>query len=131
MEIDEAWSGDFVEVEALAAGNRTRWVTSNQPNCRGCTKYQNVVRRKHPGTWTGRSATSGTVQEEVSQDRLPKFKSKKNGVGGFRPTGTIKVTEKGVQLPRLGVLKLKERGYLRPTPRYRQRRSQNGQDGGS
>ena len=44
--------------------------------------------------------------------KFPKFKSKKNGIGGFRLTGTIKVMENSVQLPRLGVLKLKERGYL-------------------
>ena len=44
--------------------------------------------------------------------KFPKFKSKKNGIGGFRLTGTIKVTENSVQLPRLGILKLKERGYL-------------------
>ena len=44
--------------------------------------------------------------------RFPKFKSKKNGIGGFRLTGTIKVEDGHVQLPRLGRLKLKERGYL-------------------
>lgn len=44
--------------------------------------------------------------------KFPKFKSKKNGIGGFRLTGTIKVTENTIQLPRLGVLRLKERGYL-------------------
>lgn len=44
--------------------------------------------------------------------KFPKFKSKKNGIGGFRLTGTIKVSDTHVQLPRLGVLKLKERGYL-------------------
>jgi len=44
--------------------------------------------------------------------RFPKFKSRKNGIGGFRLTGTIKVGESHVQLPRLGRLKLKERGYL-------------------
>lgn len=54
--------------------------------------------------WNGRKKSRRTG--------FPKFKSKKNGIGGFRLTGTIKVTEKGVQLPRLGVLKLKERGYL-------------------
>lgn len=43
---------------------------------------------------------------------FPKFKSKKNGIGGFRLTGTIKVSASHVKLPRLGVLKLKERGYL-------------------
>lgn len=43
---------------------------------------------------------------------FPKFKSKKRGLGGFRLTGAIRVFEKHVQLPRLGKLKLKERGYL-------------------
>ena len=38
----------------------------------------------------------------------PRFKSKKS----FRLTGTIRVFEKAIQLPRLGVLRLKERGYL-------------------
>lgn len=42
--------------------------------------------------------------------KFPKFKNKKNGIGGFRLTGTIKVTKNSVQLPRLGVLKLKEHG---------------------
>lgn len=47
----------------------------------------------------------------------PRFKSKKKGVGGFRLTGTIRVTLDGrhVQLPRLGLIRLKEVGYL-PTP---------------
>ena len=43
---------------------------------------------------------------------FPKFKSKKNGLGSFRLTGAIHVFEKAIQLPRLGVLRLKERGYL-------------------
>lgn len=44
--------------------------------------------------------------------KFPKVKSKKHGVGKFRLTGTIKVTDGYVQLPRLGRLKLKEKGYL-------------------
>lgn len=43
---------------------------------------------------------------------FPKYKSKKNGLGTFRLTGTIKVSDTHIQLPRLGKLKLKERGYL-------------------
>ncbi len=43
---------------------------------------------------------------------FPQFKSKKRGLGGFRLTGVIRVFEKHIQLPRLGRLKLKERGYL-------------------
>lgn len=46
------------------------------------------------------------------RSKFPKFKSKKNGIGGFRLTGTIKVSNSHVQLPRLGMSKLKERGYL-------------------
>ena len=41
-----------------------------------------------------------------------KFKSKKRGLGSFRLTGAIHIFEKHLQLPRLGKLKLKERGYL-------------------
>ena len=43
---------------------------------------------------------------------FPKFKSKKKGLGSFRLTGAIRVFEKEIQLPRLGRLRLKERGYL-------------------
>jgi transposase len=43
---------------------------------------------------------------------FPRFKSKKNGLGSFRLTGAIHVYEKSIKLPRLGVLRLKERGYL-------------------
>ena len=42
----------------------------------------------------------------------PRFKSKKRSKQSFRLTGTIRVFEKAIQLPRLGVLRLKERGYL-------------------
>ncbi len=43
---------------------------------------------------------------------LPRFKSRKNGLGSFRLTGAIHVFDKAIQLPRLGLLRLKERGYL-------------------
>ncbi len=43
---------------------------------------------------------------------FPRFKSKKNGLGSFRLTGAIHVYEKAIQLPRLGVLRLKEASYL-------------------
>jgi putative transposase len=44
--------------------------------------------------------------------KFPKFKNKKNGIGSFRLNGTIKIFDNYVQLPRLGKLKLKEKGYL-------------------
>jgi putative transposase len=42
----------------------------------------------------------------------PRFKSKKKGLGGFRLTGAIHIDADHIQLPRLGRLKLKEKGYL-------------------
>ena len=50
--------------------------------------------------------------KEGGKPGFPRFKSKKRGVGGFRLTGTIKVFERHIQLPRLGRIRLKERGYL-------------------
>jgi putative transposase len=48
------------------------------------------------------------------KDKLgyPQVKTKKQGLGSFRLTGRIVVLEKAVVLPRLGRLRLKERGYL-------------------
>ena len=46
------------------------------------------------------------------QAGFPKFKSKKNGLGSFRLTGAIHIYENAIQLPRLGLLRLKEHGYL-------------------
>jgi putative transposase len=43
---------------------------------------------------------------------FPRFKSKKNGLGSFRLTGAIHIFDDAIQLPRLGRLRLKERGYL-------------------
>jgi len=43
---------------------------------------------------------------------FPRFKSRKAGLGSFRLTGSIHVFEDRIQLPRLGRLRLKERGYL-------------------
>ena len=47
---------------------------------------------------------------------FPKFKSKKKGLGGFRLTGAIHITdakeESKIQLPRIGKVSLKEKGYL-------------------
>lgn len=43
---------------------------------------------------------------------FPRFKSKKKGLGSFRLTGAIHIFERAIQLPRLGRLRLQERGYL-------------------
>lgn len=44
--------------------------------------------------------------------KFPKFKSRKKGIGSFRLTGRIQVFNNHIQLPRLGRIRLKERGYL-------------------
>jgi putative transposase len=45
----------------------------------------------------------------------PQRKSKKKGLGSFRLTGSIAVFPDAIQLPRLGRLRLTERGYLPTT----------------
>lgn len=45
----------------------------------------------------------------------PQRKTKKKGLGSFRLTGAIVVFPDAIQLPRLGRLRLKERGYLPAT----------------
>ncbi len=64
--------------------------------------FKNFFRRvqlKKAGVWKGKLG-------------YPKLKSKKKGLGSFRLTGAIHVTDRTVQLPRLGQLRLKEAGYL-------------------
>jgi len=58
--------------------------------------YQNFFRRVKNGENPG----------------FPKFKSRKNGIGSFRLTGAIRVTETHIKLPRIGWLRLKEHGYI-------------------
>jgi putative transposase len=72
---------------------------SPQEALRNCdTAFQNFFRK--------------CKQKVKGKKGFPRFKSKKNGLGSFRLTGTIKVFEKYVQLPRIGKLKLKEYNYL-------------------
>ena len=47
--------------------------------------------------------------------KYPKFKSRKQGIGSFRLTGTIRVFENAIQIPRVGRIRLKEHGYLPTT----------------
>ncbi len=43
---------------------------------------------------------------------FPRYKSRKRGIGSFRLTGTIRVHNDRIQLPRFAILRLKEKGYL-------------------
>ena len=67
---------------------------------RGNVRGDNLLRRaqlKKQGTWQG-------------QVGLPPLKSKRRSWGRFRLTGSLRAFEQHSQLPRLGKLKLKERG---------------------
>jgi putative transposase len=67
--------------------------------------FQQFFRRcalKKQGKWQGKLG-------------YPQVKTKKKGFGSFRLTGRIIVSEKAIVLPRLGRLRLKERGYLPTT----------------
>jgi putative transposase len=57
------------------------------------------VKLKKQGKWKGRCG-------------YPKWKSKKKAIGGARFTGSIHVYPDTIQLPRLGLLRLKEHNYL-------------------
>ena len=64
--------------------------------------FTNFFRRcalKKQGKWKGKLG-------------YPRLKTKKKGLGSFRLTGSIVVSEKTIVLPRLGRLRLKEREYL-------------------
>ena len=64
--------------------------------------FQQFFRRcalKKQGKWKGKLG-------------YPQVKTKKKGLGSFRLTGRIVVSEKAIVLPRLGHLRIKEREYL-------------------
>ncbi|SRR6266568_967733 len=64
--------------------------------------YKNFFRRvelKKQGKWRGKLG-------------FPTFKKKSKGIGSFRLTGSIRVFEKSVQLPRLGTVRLHEKKYI-------------------
>jgi len=51
-------------------------------------------------------------KKDARKKGFPRFKSRKRGIGSFTLTGTIKVLGRQIQLPRLGALRLKEKGYF-------------------
>jgi len=64
--------------------------------------YFRRCQQKQTGHWRGKVG-------------YPAVKSRKKGLGSFRLTGTIHSGVAAIQLPRLGRLRLKERGYLPAT----------------
>lgn len=61
--------------------------------------YFRRCQQKKAGQWRGKVG-------------YPAVKTKKKGLGSFRLTGAIRVGAAAIQLPRLGRLRLHERGYL-------------------
>ena len=55
---------------------------------------------------------SKTGKRKGAMVAFPTRKSRKNGVGSCRFSGTIKVFDGQVQLPRIGLVRLKEYGYI-------------------
>jgi putative transposase len=49
---------------------------------------------------------------ETEKPGFPRFKSRKRGMGRFRVWGSIQVENDRIKLPRIGWLRLKEKGYL-------------------
>jgi transposase len=63
------------------------------------TNFFRRVNLKKEGKWRGPCG-------------YPSFKTKRQGLGSFRLTGSIHVYEQAIDLPRLGRLRLKECGYV-------------------
>jgi len=63
------------------------------------TNFFRRVQLKQEGKWKGPSG-------------YPTFKTKRQGLGSFRLTGSLHVYEQAIDLPRLGRLRLKECGYV-------------------
>ena len=54
----------------------------------------------------------GRCKKKAERKGFPKLKSRRKGLGSFTLAGVIHVTESAIQLPRLGVFRLKEHGYF-------------------
>jgi putative transposase len=52
------------------------------------------------------------LKQKADKAGWPRFKSRRKGIGSFRLVESIHISEGTIQLPRMGTLRLKERGYL-------------------
>lgn len=59
--------------------------------------YQNFFRRCKDG---------------AKKKGFPRFKSRKRGIGSFTLEGSVTITDRGIRLPRIGEVRLKECGYI-------------------
>ena len=72
--------------------------------------FQEALRNLQAAVDNLRASKNGT--RKGAQMRFPRHKTRKRGLGTCRFTGTLKVFDGGIQLPRIGVVRLKEHGYL-------------------
>lgn len=83
--------------------------------------FQESLRNLDTALKNMRSSRNGAQRAPRKGAKMgfPKRKTKKKGLGSCRFTGTIKVFDGQVQLPRIGVVRLKEQGYI-PVGKYGQ-----------
>lgn len=79
--------------------------------------FQEALRNLQTAINNWRGSKSG--KRKGPKVAFPKRKTKKQGLGGCRFTGTVKVFDGFVQLPRIGKIRLKEHGYI-PVGSYAQ-----------
>jgi len=79
--------------------------------------FQEALRNLQTGIDNWRASKSG--KRKGPKVSFPKRKTRKRGLGGCRFTGTVKVFDGHVQLPRIGKVRLKEHGYI-PVGAYAQ-----------
>lgn len=70
-------------------------------------------------TAIGNWRSSKTGERGGRKMQFPRRKSRKHGVGSCRFTDTIRVFDGAIQLPRIGIVRLKEHGYI-PVGKYGQ-----------
>lgn len=79
--------------------------------------FQEALRNLQAAINNWRDSKSG--KRQGPKVAFPKRKTRKRGLGGCRFTGTVKVFDGFVQLPRIGKIRLKEHGYI-PVGKYAQ-----------
>jgi len=79
--------------------------------------FQEALRNLGSAVNNWRASKSG--KRKGPKVKFPKQKTRKRGLGGCRFTGTVKVFDGQIQLPRIGLVRLKEKGYI-PTGMYGQ-----------
>jgi putative transposase len=79
--------------------------------------FQEALRNLDRAVGNWRASKNGT--RKGPPIKFPRRKTRKRGLGGCRFTGTVKVFDNAVQLPRIGKIRLKESKYI-PSGTYAQ-----------